>query len=148
MPSNVEISDKDYGWDAIVRTYERQLRGSVEVGVSDVPHEPTMMPTDEIGTFHEFGLGVPERSFLRAWVDENKQEITTQLHTRGLETLCGGVDWREGFGQWCVDKIRARIWAGLEPPNAIVTALRKGGSTPLIDTMQLVNAILHEVRAV
>ena len=140
------ISDDDHGY-AEMGIRLRQIKAAVKVGVDDRPHAPSGQPTDEIGTYHEFGQGnMPERSFLRAWVDEKERDIREKIADLALaQVLDGGPDWRIPFGQWAVDRIRERIWALIPPPLKIATVLRKGGVTPLVDTMQLVNAILDEL---
>jgi hypothetical protein len=148
----VQITDQDRGYAEAVRRL-RQLKADrpfVKVGVSDVPHMPTGTPTDEIGAVHEFGLGVPQRSFLRAWADDGNRmtalnrvvESTMQAFLDGHTTLSVFL---RGIGSWAVANIRQRINLGLVPALAPST-LKKGHGTgkPLLDTLQLEAAITHE----
>ncbi len=142
---SVSIKDVDLGYNSFFGAL-RGLRGqAVKVGVGDAPHEPSGTPTDEIAAAHEFGVGVPERSFLRAWVDEKREQIQARMEKDLSDTLFSRDDWRKPFGQWCVDQIRARIWANIPPPLQESTAARKGTTVPLIDSGQLVNAIIDEI---
>jgi hypothetical protein len=144
----VQITDKDNGYDAVIKAFRRSLKkGAVKVGVDARPHEPTGQPTDEIAAFHEFGQGVPQRSFLRAWVDENPVAIHDKMAECCAGQLNGGPDWRVPFGAWAIAEIKARIEKNIPPPLAPSTVKRKGSSVPLIDTEQLINAIISELEA-
>lgn len=109
-----------------------------------------------IAAAHEFGLGVPQRSFLRSWFDANLTDIrqeyewqrdrTRQLLRRRRLTL---KEWRQVLGRlgaWAVGEIQEEIHAGIDPPNADSTEELKGSSTPLIDTGQLVSGITSRVK--
>ena len=124
--------------------------GSVKVGImagKGATVEKGGITVLQVGTFHEFGLGVPERSFIRAWFDGNLPEIK-----KTLADLVDDVDspaefeqMLEIFGLWAVGQIQQRIADGIEPPLKEATIRRKGSSTPLIDTGQLRSSITHEV---
>jgi hypothetical protein len=148
MTRGVDIRDEDHGYRDLLERY-KHIKGAVNVGVDAVPHMPTGQMTDEIGAFHEFGNGVPERSFLRAWVDENQQAIQEKLTDLGLTYLLDGEinAWQIPFGQWAVKEIKNRIAHEIPPPLAPKTIARKQGSgaqVPLIDTNQLMRAIIDE----
>ena len=97
-----------------------------------------------VAAFHEFGLGVPERSWLRGWVDENRAMIQEDMKRAMRQVLLGrttvdqvahvlGVKW--------VASIQARIVAHIAPALDEATVEAKGSSTPLVDTGQLKSAI-------
>lgn len=98
----------------------------------------------EIASVHEFGLGVPERSWLRGWIDENRSMIQADLR-RGMQRVIEGKLTKEQvasiLGVKYVGEIQKRIAQGIEPPNHPDTVKRKGSSKPLIDTGQLRSAI-------
>lgn len=103
----------------------------------------------DVATFHEFGLGVPERSFLRGYVDENKARIRGMIKSLATMVQQGKLDQDtalEKLGLTIVGEIQKRIAKGIPPPNAESTIARKGSSTPLIDTGQLRSSITHKVR--
>lgn len=102
-----------------------------------------------VATAHEFGLGVPERSWLRTWFDQNRarlaKEMTTSFreHHEGNEGALEeqGDHWAEELREWIEQDdagmqsltaatIREKERAGLASP-----------STPLVATHQLVAAI-------
>ncbi len=143
--SSVSIKDVDYGL-AWMTVGIKRLRGQgVKVGVDDRPHEPTGQPTDEIGLYHEFGRGVPERSFLRAWIDEEREVIQDKMGELITTTLEGGGDWRGPFGKWCVAQVQQRINAGIAPALSDATLGRRPARPPLLDTHQLVTAVIYEL---
>jgi hypothetical protein len=148
---SVRIADIDRGFRPLLKRI-REFKGgaTVSVGVNDEPHAGSDLSNAELGAIHEFGLGtVPERSFLRGWVDEQQGSIRGKL--RGLAT---GIIFRfftresvlDNFGQWAVGEVRQRIRDHIPPPLEDETVRRKGGEdTPLLDTEQLINAIEYEV---
>jgi hypothetical protein len=96
-----------------------------------------------IATFHEFGFGVPERSWLRGWVDANNSFINDLLR-RGARQIILGKDPEQiagAIGAAFVASIQQRIVSGIAPPLDAATIKAKGSSTPLIDTGQLKSAI-------
>jgi len=150
MAGGVDIRDEDHGYAEVMHRFRHQLRGAVMVGVDDRPHDPTGQPTDEIGAYHEFGFGVPERSFLRAWVAENTLAIQEKIADLALAQLLDNAeDWREPFGRWAQGQIRHHIFNDhIPPPLDPRTVARKGNDTPLFDSGQLAQAILFELEAV
>lgn len=92
----------------------------------------------DIAAIHEFGLGdVPERSWLRAWYDENEAEAIAKIR-KGMEKVIAGEYTVEtvmtALGAWAVASIQARITKGISPPLEPATIAAKGSSVPLIDT--------------
>lgn len=105
----------------------------------------------EIAEAHEFGLGVPMRSWLRAWFDEREPEIEKVLITELQRAARVGKPWRwalERVALWAQADIQARIAKGIEPPNSPETKAKKGSSTPLVDTGLLKASILARVGGV
>lgn len=123
--------------------------GALFVGVqgdeAKMTHPNSDLSVGELAAVHELGLGVPERSWLRAWFDENNERI--QAQTR--EAL-GRVARREvsrkraleelGYG-W-VDEIRENIASGrIKPALSEETKRRKGHDIPLLESGTMMNAI-------
>lgn len=91
----------------------------------------------QIAEWAEFGLGQPQRSWLRAWFDENKTQIEAtmarqfQLAMTEEQTF----EWAaERLALWLQASIQRRIRNRVSPPNAPSTIKRKKSSVPLIDT--------------
>lgn len=107
---------------------------------------------DNVGlaVVHEYGLGAPERSFLRSTFDARKEDwyhLAGRLLgkvTRGLIPLDQALGL---IGLRAQADIRKRIVDGIPPPNALSTIKAKGSSTPLIDTDRLLGSISFEVRS-
>ncbi len=106
----------------------------------------------DLATIHEFGAPashIPQRSFVRAYVDENREQI--RAWQRGLLTtiFAGRITAQQALNQLgakVAAGIQTRIAAGIAPPNAQSTIDRKGSSTPLIDTGQLRSSVTWAVR--
>jgi len=99
----------------------------------------------DIATFHEFGTRtVPQRSFIRAWFDENQEFIAETLRKQ-FAPVAEGKRTPDVAAERCAlafeGGIKQRISRGIPPPNAPSTIAAKGSSKPLIDTGQLRNAV-------
>lgn len=98
----------------------------------------------EVGSFHEFGLGVPMRSFIRGTFDEQQTELAALVRSQARLTVEGRLT-AEQAGERIALKAEAifkrRIRERIPPPLAASTIKRKGSSVPLISTGQLRNSI-------
>ena len=103
----------------------------------------------DVASIHEFGLGnVPERSFVRGWADENRQDNERTMRKIGEAVVRGDYGVNEGLeraGLVFAASMQQRIRGGIPPELSPATIARKGSSTPLIDTGQLVSSITHKV---
>lgn len=128
----------------------RAVTVGVHSGDAGAPAGGGSMSVGDVATIHEFGLGNnPERSFVRAFADEIKGEandVEARLVGEAIVRRGGNVeDALEKFGLWLVGKMQERIRGGIAPELDPATVARKGSSTPLIDTGQLVSSITHKV---
>ena len=103
----------------------------------------------EVAVVHEFGAGhVPQRSFIRATIDEKRSEIEAEMTNLARGVVSGKLDGRTALdllGQKVAGWCQARIAAGIAPALKPATIKRKGSSTPLINTGQLRSAITWRV---
>lgn len=103
----------------------------------------------DIATIHEYGLGHnPERSFIRAWADENKSANEKALIKIGQAVVEGKFTAEQGLdraGLLFVAQIQKRIKGNIPPPLNAATIKKKKSSTPLINTGQLWTSIRHKV---
>ncbi len=111
----------------------------------------------EVGNIQEFGallknsdgdvIGeIPARSFIRAWFDENEERIQAVFLQR--LTKLGPAHWQQALDQtalWIQADIIRRVRRGIAPPLAASTIANKGSTKPLIDTGQLMAALLAKV---
>jgi hypothetical protein len=144
----VRITDTDHGY-ARLMVNARKLRSTVvRVGVNENVHEGSGGLTNaQIGAFHEFGTAtIPQRSFLRAWVDGTQKGWTAWLKEHLYRALMGREAWAKNFGEYAVEGVRARMRLGIPPPLKDATVRRKDHATPLLDTDQLLNAVEYDVQ--
>lgn len=103
----------------------------------------------EVAVVHEFGAGpVPQRSFIRATIDERRADIEAEMANLARGVVSGKIDGRGALdllGQKVAGWCQARIAAGIAPALKPATIRRKGSSTPLVDTGQLRSAITWRV---
>jgi hypothetical protein len=114
----------------------------------------------EIAACHEFGallkdatgevIGeIPQRSFLRAWFDANEEKVQAAFVRRLSQE--GPENWAKALNQvalWIEAELKRNVRKGGTPPFEPLkeaTKERKKSTKPLIDTGQLVNAIMAKV---
>lgn len=161
-----EIIDDRRAWDRILRELGALRRTVVTIGVhSDQAARPgDSLTNPQLAAIHEFGGGnVPERSFLRATVDQDRS-IDTFARDQAAQVATGSMPARqagERIGIIATAAVKRRIRAHIPPPLAAVTIERKLGkgshggglaskagdaAAPLIDTGQLINSITYQVK--
>lgn len=156
--SATTVTDTDRGAKAMVarlRALSQSTR-KVRVGVlSDAPKKSTEEGGSaysllEVANAHEFGApasGLPQRSFIRATVDERRADIERLQLAVAKRVALGQITEEQALqmigakvAAWC----QARIVAGIAPPLAASTlARKKGKTTPLILTGQLRSSITY-----
>ncbi len=152
MARSASFTTVDHGANALTRRFAVNGAGlTVKVGMlakAQELHEGSELTVADVGTIHEFGLGVPQRSFIRGWYDENQAENTRIVSILQKQVLRGEVTQQVAlarFGLKCVGDIQRRIVDGIPPALAPSTIAKKGSSTPLVDTGQLKASISSEV---
>lgn len=148
----MSVKDTDRGYAALVRRLTTAGEPTVSVGIHEAEgsaSEEGGATVAEIGSYHEFGLGVPQRSFIRDWFDENEEANKERIRKLAKAVAEGKIPSAEmaleRFGLYAVGSIQSRIADGIEPELAEETIRRKGSSTPLIDTGTLRSSITHKV---
>lgn len=124
---------------------------TVKVGVlSDQPKEEHggstgAMSLIEVAAVHEFGTDtVPQRSFIRATVDEHRAEIDALEKHLAAQVLAGEITEEKALnllGAKVAAWMQARIAQGIPPELKPETIARKGSSKPLVDTGQLRSSV-------
>ena len=140
------LTDKDRGAKALVRQIGSVNKVAVDVGVlgakASAP-DGQGATVGEIATWAEFGIGQPERSWCRAWVDSNAVAVQS-LSRRAVAAVAKGMPALEGvlaLGLKVASGMQERIAAGIAPANAPSTIREKGSSTPLIRSGQFRSSI-------
>lgn len=148
------IRDKDNGFRALLErmrkaTHPNELTVGIHEAEGSAPKEEedggsSELTLAEIAAIHEFGYeegGIPRRSFINDWADENEAKHKAQLETMAKAIVAGKVASVEQglarLGSLYAGEVQKRIADGIEPPLSESTVKRKGSSTPLIDTGQL-----------
>jgi hypothetical protein len=147
----VKLGDEREGGKKAKELFE-QSRQNIKAG-----SEPKRITVAELATIHEFGLGVPERSFIRSYFDANTERVRGMLFTlmqkEIMRTIKSGQPFTDRQRLAVLDKlglamqreIQARIAnSEILPPLDSKTIDRKGSSTPLIDTGQLRSSITFQ----
>lgn len=167
MPrSSFKLTDKDMGWNELQNQVLKlsQTGAYVLVGVQGTEaaanHQGAPLTIGQIATVHEFGkkivtkrgvIQIPERSFIRAAIDEYHAAIhkrATLLGTGVMLVKFTAAQALELLGQYAVGVMKQRIADGILPPNAPSTIARKKSSKPLVDKGQLRNAITYKAEGV
>lgn len=100
----------------------------------------------QVGVAHEFGLGVPQRPWLRPAVFESLAKVHRLVRERSdPSNLAANRVIAEELGQLVRDMIEARILFINTPPLAASTRRGRGPGTPLVDTRRLLGHIEYEV---
>lgn len=158
MASHRKVVDRDRGWKKFrANAHTLTKEPGVTVGVHAAEgskaekgrgHAATATVLD-VGWWNEFGLGVPERSFIRAWFDEAKGENLALAQTMLRRILEGSIsidDALNQMGALFAGRIQQRIAQGIPPPNSPLTIALKGSSTPLIESGQLRQSVTWKVQ--
>lgn len=138
---------------------ETMANSTVRVGVLDTSgnHEGAEgLTTADVASFMEFGTTdsegktvVPERSFIRATIDEEREqlkEFSVKLQAKILTDKQMTPKRALGIlGEKLQALIIAKINSGIDPELKQETIDRKGSSTPLIDSGQLKQSIRYKV---
>jgi len=134
-------------WDSLVKGKQPEL--SVDVGVigedtsKRAKSDPTVTVAD-VALWNEYGLGRPQRSFLREYLSENADKIQKFVSSQMKKIAGGSGSLKQALdraGVHMVGGVQRRISAGIPPENKPATIRRKGSDTPLIDTGQLRSSI-------
>lgn len=144
----VKITTRDRG----ARALKERLRGvqrtrAITVGIHEDDGSATTddgLTVAEVAEINEFGLGVPERSFIRSFAEEQEAEHVETMRKLGTAIVKGkttAIAGLEAVASVYRGKVQAKISAGIAPENAETTIAKKGSSTPLIDTGQLRSSI-------
>ena len=122
------------------------------IGGSHTDEEGRTFGMAELAAEHEFGddkTGVPERSFLRSSLNENKEDYKEKLAALFRQAARGQAPANNIYstiGAVAAGNAQQKIQSGELKPLKAATIRRKGSSKPLIDTGQLVQSITWDVR--
>lgn len=150
-----KITTKDRGKKQFFKNVETLETMRLKVGVVGIKaaqkHGDTGLTNAELAAIHEFGVpekNIPERSFIRAGIDENVADLK-KVAAFGVKAVASGaLSERQALGRLglvSVAGIQKKFTDGTLEPNKPATIKAKKSSTPLIDTGQLRQSIGFEV---
>lgn len=93
-------------------------------------------------------MTIPERSFIRAGIDNNIADINRKFKRLIDQVLQRNIKvdvFMEALGLELAGYVQKEARNLTSPPNAPATIKAKGSSNPLIDTGRMVGAIRHEI---
>jgi hypothetical protein len=111
-------------------------------------HADSQLTVAGVAYRNEYGVGVPERPFMRITIANSKEnwfKMAAQIaknQYKGVERVSTAL---RRLGLKMVQNHKATIRKGVPPPNSPRTIARKGSSKTLIDTSQMINSIRAEV---
>lgn len=146
------VKDVDKGYRKLVDRVYGLEKPEIKIGVfeSDADHEyDDGITLIEVAITNEFGTDrIPERSFIRAWFDENAEKCRESIRVMMVAVLEGKYTKHQALelvAQKWVGEIQKRMAEGIPPPNAPATIEMKGSSVPLTDTGQLRSSITYAI---
>lgn len=148
------LLEYDRGYKGIVKATIEAAGPRVVVGVMGKGRAARGdLTIGELAMVQEFGTKnghVPERSFLRSTMDEQRVAIAN-LQEKLLKLIQDGkISPEEALrrvGVFAKSKVIAKIDSSVPPPNAPSTIRRKGHGRTLRETDTLRNAVDYEVRS-
>lgn len=153
----IVVKDIDRGYRDMMARINQGLAQNVAIlvgitsgaGAEPHPSVPALTVLD-IGTIHEFGLGVPQRSFIRAWFDKFQPTAKKQIAALMKAVVAGKYQKAQALellGVRFVGECQRNMVTAPFQPLSPITIARKGSSKPLIDTGQLRSSITFRIEA-
>jgi len=144
------VRDIDRGWNRIKAEIKKMDQAHIKAGLQagDMADDGSTTLA-EIGAWNEFGTRhIPERPFVRAAVDSNRDRYTRIFANEARKIMAGerSVSVSLGLiGQLVTSDIQKKITEISTPPNAPGTVARKGSSNPLIDTGRMRQSVRYVI---
>lgn len=146
-----EVIDTDRGYAEFTKKLVDASGYQVTVGIheedNETPEDSDVSVVD-YATFNEFGMGVPQRSFMLSTADEKREEwgrLSGELWGKVLDGKILPKTAMEVLGIKAQSDVRRKITTLKEPANAPATIAAKGSSNPLIDEGTMRRLIAYKV---
>lgn len=123
----------------------------VSVGIPSGPTEADGTSLAMIGAVHEFGMpekNIPERPWLHPSIIENRDKHRALNKMNLIKIMQGEMTVDEALGQlgnMAAGLAKEYVRHSSFPPLAQRTIDRKGSSTPLIDTGNMIQSITYSI---
>ena len=138
------VRDSDPGFKKLIKNLKGPNR--VDIGVFSEQGEDLVI----YAASNEFGTeNIPERSAIRAGIDEKKKQIGRLTSKLAEKVIVGKISKKEALeiiGQTAQGIVQGKMVRGPFTPNKPTTVARKGSSKPLIDTGRYRSSITFRVR--
>jgi hypothetical protein len=153
MASRVIVRDTDRGYKKLLARVRKAAKDrSITVGIhaeeGGAAHDGSGTTVGDIASIHEFGLGNhPERSFIRAWFDADRQKHEDILRRLGISVVRGTNTVEAGLekaGAVLAAECQGFIQSDRVSPKTIKQDPQDNPTT-LIESSQLVSSITHKV---
>jgi hypothetical protein len=148
-----KIRDEDKGFKKLLGSLGDM--GTVTVGVQGKEADEQYddgTPVGQVAAAHELELvpGAPKRSWLRDWIDENKERMLKEAQAKFTMVMAGATTRNKALQElgynWTVEVKKQFDDGTITPPLSAYTIKRKGGETrPLVETFRLRNAITYKI---
>lgn len=149
------VKDIDKGWKHIMKVVPALEGAVVSVGViqgkSTNENADDSLTAAGLAAVHEFGSekrNIPERSFLRSTIRENKDryfEILEKIADNIMVKKKSPKQQLGKLGLLAENDVKKKIVDLKDPPLKAATIARKGSSNPLIDKGHMKDSITHKV---
>lgn len=145
----------DRGWAGVESALRRLDGARTKVGLPANGHTSgrySMAKLAKVAYFNEFGIEVPERSFIRSATDANRDEVFREAKLAvgrimfeaaktPLAQLSVIRHFVSGVGQFLANRIKKKIQDGPFQELSTRTITKKGHDMPLVETGQLFETI-------
>ena len=144
-----QVIDKDINFKSFEKVMKALKNKVIKVGVhSDAGTNEEGELISDYAHANEYGLGVPERSFMRS-TEREKGESWQKLMNKIIDkALVEDIDINQHLGlvgTEVTNDIKEKISSNIPPPNSKETIARKKSSKTLIDTGTMRRSITYEV---
>ena len=144
------VTDRDLGLKAFIRQLEVARTVEVAVGILEGSTNREGTSIAYYGAVNEYGIDVPERSFMRSSFDENLSKIQNDMNQQAGLVITGQSTVKaalSAIGMKHTDRVKRKIGSNIQPPNHPETIRRKKSSRTLIDNGDMINSVHYIVRA-
>lgn len=138
------VRDSDPGFKKIVKNLKGPNRVDVGIFADQGSDLVIYAASNEFGT-----ETIPERSYLRAGVDEKRRSLRRLTSQVAEKVIVGKMSKKEALeiiGASAQKIVQRKIARGPFTPNKPATVVRKGSSKPLIESGRMRQSVTFKVR--
>lgn len=152
MKAAVTVRDTDRGFNKLVEVLRRSKKALL-VGlpgqIGNEKHPNADLSLAQLANYLEFGTDtIPARPFLSGTIDANMgayKKASVSIAEKVVAQRSKLENELQLLGERILSDVKKNIVSHIPPPNSPSTILKKGSSTPLIDTGHLMGSLTYEV---